>query len=477
MAGITDTGWVAKNLDDLVDELADSAEETFGEDFPTTPDSVFGQLANIFGASTIDLWQLCQAIIDTQNRDTAEGIYLNYLAALIGLSRIADGGSTGYMLFTGDVGTTVASGTVCKDLLNRTVTTDTSVELSRAACYTSTYSIKTVSDTGVYTVNVEGTDYTFPSNVSGITEDEILTGLAEVLDQGTDISAEVVGKTVVLTFSSTNNTMTTTNTSNINLDSVGALVSSTATTTGDLTFEADSIVKLVSTNLGVKSVTNPFDFENGRAEETDSELRLRMDEQESETGTATLDSIESSLSNVANVTKVLVVENDTFETFDDGQTGKSFQCFVVGGSDDDIATTIWDTKPAGITTFGNTGVTIVDNNGDEKTVYFSRKTTLFAWVNIIYSFEDDGSEFPSTGEALLAQAVVDYGESLEDGEDFIPSRMYKYLYTVQGCLIDGIEIATTTADDIIPTVYQTTKIAIDDTEALNFDLSRVVVSA
>lgn len=475
MAGVTDTGWVPKNLDTLVDELAEAAESEFGEDFPTTPDSVFGQFANILSASNVDLWQLGQAIIDTQNRDTAEGIYLNYLAAIIGLSRLEDSGSTGYMLFTGNVGTTVSSGTVCKDNLSRKVTTDTSVELSRAACYTSTYSIKTISDTATYTINVEGTDYSFVPDVSGITEVQILTGLAEVLDQGSDISAEVVDSTVVLTFGYTNNTMTTTNTSNITLVSVGSLISSTAVTTGDLTFEADTITSLVSTNITIISVTNPFDFVNGRDEETDAELRLRMEEEESETGTATLDAIESSLSDVDSVTKVLVVENDTLNTFDDGQVGKSFQCYVVGGSDDDIATTIWQTKPAGIATYGNSSATVIDNNGNEKTVYFSRKVDLYAWVVVTYSFEDDGSDFPSTGESLLADAVITYGEALDDGEDFIPSRMYEYLYSVDGCLIDSIEIATTTSEGVVPT-YQTTKISIEDTEVLNFDLSRVTVS-
>lgn len=475
MAGVTDEGWVTKSLDTLVDELADSAEEEFGESFPTTPDSVFGQFANVFGASCKDLWDLAQAIVDTQNRDTAEGVYLNYLAALIGLTRLEDSGSTGDIIFTGSVGTTVASGTVCQDTLSRNVTTDEAASLSRASCYQSTFSVKTVADGTDYTITVEGDSYVFTSG-SSATEEGILEGIADVLDEGDGFTVENVDSTIIITLDAKTNTLTTTNTSNLKLESVGTRVASTASTTGDLTFEAESITTLVTTNIGIDSVINLEDFENGRDEETDTELRLRMDEQESSTGTATIPSIESSLTDVDGVTKVLIVENNTMSDLDSGQTAKTFQCFVTGGSDDDIGKVIWETKPAGISSYGTETVVVEDDNGDEQTVYFSRKTDLYAWAIITYALEDDGNDFPSEGETLLQDAVVTYGEQLDDGEDYSPTRMYQYLYTVDGCYITDVSIATTSSESDTPT-YQSTKISIDDTEYLNFDTSRVTVTS
>ena len=107
MAGVTDTGWIGKSFQTLLDEIAEDAKSEFGTDFPTTPDSVFGQFANIFTAGLKDLWDLGQAVTDTQNRDTATGIYLDYLAYLIGLTRRRESASTGYLLFTGTPAATI----------------------------------------------------------------------------------------------------------------------------------------------------------------------------------------------------------------------------------------------------------------------------------------------------------------------------------------------------------------------------------
>lgn len=486
MAGVTDNGWVSNDLNTVVSELQDSAESEWNSEVATTPDSVLGQIFQIFGASVVDLYNLGQAITETQNRDTATGVYLNYLAALIGLSRLGASGSTGDILFTGSVGTTVALGTVCQDNLSRNIITDESVDINRASCYESTFSVNTVADGTPYYIVVEGTTYTYTSG-SSATEDDILEGLRSAVNKGGDtvddleedytVFATVNDKTLVITYRYANNNMSTTNYSNITLESVGVLVAATTEETGELDIEAGSVDTLITTNIGIESITNPFDFETGREEETDSELRLRMEAQTSSVGTATLPAIQSSLLDVTGVTQVLMVENDTMVTNNIGQPAKSLQAFVTGGSDDDIGEVLWETKPAGIATYGTETVLVVDDNGDEQTVYFSRKTDKYAWVIITYSLEDDGSDFPALGEEELAEAVITYGEALETGEDFIPSRMYKYLYTVDGCLIDNIEIAVRDTDSEVAEPYTTSKIEVADTENLIFDLSRVTVTS
>jgi uncharacterized phage protein gp47/JayE len=474
MAGVTSTGWVGKTFSELVDELAEEAKSEFGEDFPTTPDSVFGSLTNVFAASSKDLWDLGQALADAQNRDAAEGVYLDYLAALIGLSRLTDSGSSGDLLFTGNQAATVAALFPVKDNLNRIVLTDEVLELNRSACYESTFSVAALNPSEDYTIVAEGNTYTFTSDTDP-TKSEILTGLESAMSAATEFTATVVGETLVITLNSFNNTLTTTNTVNLTLDSVGSLVNATAATTGDLTFLADTLTKLGSSSLDIDSVTNPQAFSLGRDEETDEELRLRMSQREQSTGTATKPAIEASLSEVEGVTSVLVNENITMTTDANGVPPKAYETFVVGGDEDDIAEVLWETKPAGIETFGDTSKVVVDSNGDSQTVYFSRKTDQYAWIRVTYEINSE-EDFPSTGEEDIKTAVVDKGEAMYSGEDFEPTKFYAPIYSnVAGVYVTNLEIAITALPTDTPT-YGTTRLSVAETEDLNFDTDRVIVT-
>lgn len=474
MAGVTPNGWETISFQELVDILATRAKEEFGEDFPTSPDSVFGQFANIFAASLKDNYDLGQAITDSQNRDSAEGVYLNFLANLIGLERLDDSGSNGYLLFTGNQGAVVTSQFPCKDDLNRIVLTDSELELNRAFCYQSTFSVMSLNPTEDYTITVEGDTYTYTSDADP-TELEILNGLQSALSAGSGFSTTVVDTTLVITLNSFNNTLTTTNTANLTLDSIGSLVTATAADVGDLTFLANSITKLVASNINIDSVNNPQNFTLGRYEETDEELRLRMAEREQSTGTATKPSIEASLSNVVGVTAVVVNENITLSTDVNGVPPKAYETFVVGGDEDAIAEVIWETKPAAIETYGDIAKVVVDKNGDEQTVYFSRKTDLYAWVRVTYSINDEET-FPANGETLIKEAVVTKGNSMYSGEDLEPTKFFGPIYSsVSGVYVDSIEVAITNLPSDTPT-YQSTKISVAITDNLNFDTTRVIVT-
>ena len=166
MAGVTDSGWIGKSFQQIIEELADSAKDEFGDNFPTTPDSVFGQLTNIFGASIKDVWDLGQAIADAQNRDAASGIYLDYLANLIGLSRIGTSGATGNLLFTGEQSAEIPAFFPCKDDLKRNVLTQEDLVLNRSNCYQSTFSVEELIDSEKYNINIEGVDYYYVEGIS-----------------------------------------------------------------------------------------------------------------------------------------------------------------------------------------------------------------------------------------------------------------------------------------------------------------------
>ncbi len=474
MAGFNKNGLEVKPFNQILEEIVKRAKEEVGEDLPTTPDSPFGQLANIFSASHKDIWDLAQAVTDTQNRDTATGIYLDYIAGLVFLTRLKESGSKGDLLFTGRQSAIIRKFFAVKDNSNRNILTNAEVTLNRANCYQSTFSVQTLADNTDYTINVEGTEYTVNGGTSP-TVATILNSLKVSLDVGTGFICTLVDETLILTFDSYNNNLTTTNSDSLSLDSVGSLVTGEAADKGNLDFPAGSVTKLVSSDIQVDSVENITNFVKGRAEETDEELRLRIAQREESAGTATKPAIEASLSEVEGVYSALVVPNNTL--VDDTTTGvpaKSYEVFVAGGDDNEIAEVLWKTKHTTGTLHGNVTKTIIDRNGDTQAVKFSRNAEKFAWIKVTYNIVDT-ELFPSNGEADMESAVASYGNKMSNGEDLNPTKFYGPLYTVKGIAVSQIEIAVTATVGDTP-IYQTTPIPVSDTEGLSFVTSRISVT-
>lgn len=476
MAGVTPEGWEPVEFSELLSSVSEKAKASFGEDFPTTPDSPFGELANIFLASTKDIWDLGQEVTDTQNRDSATGIHLDHLAALVGLSRQVASGSVGNVEFTGAENITAYQNTACKDQVGNVVLSKQEITLNRANCYSSTFKVAQVQNSTEYNIVVEGIDNTITS-ASTADELTILTALQTSIESNTTVETVLDSEelTLKLSYQSFNNLLTTTNTTNISLDSIGGLASCEAVTIGDVSFYENTITSLITPNLGISKVNNPADFVSGRNLETDEELRLRMALREQSTGTATKPAIEASVSEISGVTSVIVLVNDTLT--DDPSTGipaKSFETFVAGGDENTIAEILWITKPVNGQTHGDVSKTIVDQNGDTQGVKFSRPNLKYAWVRVTYTINDE-EVFPADGEELMSKAVVSYGENMTQGEDFEPTKFYCPLYTVQGVYISNIEIAVTDLSTDTPT-YQTSKIPVDPITTLAFDTSRVPIT-
>lgn len=477
-SGVTSTGFSPKTFEDLLTDITTRANtpEYFGEQFPTDPSSAFHILAGIISASLKDQWDLSASVADQQNRDKAEGKYLNDLAALVGLSRSLAAGSNGNLLFTGAQGSVVPTQTPVRDGKGNTVLTQSVLTLNRSLCFKSTFSVSTLLSANTYTINVESDTWNYLSDATA-TKAEIASGFVSVIGVQ-DTYTATVGidpETFVVTFNTDNNVLTTTNDDNLQLDSVSSLVNAVAINTGPTAFLAGTVTSLVSSTTGVVSVTNPADLSVGRLEETDPELRLRMSEREQSTGTATKPSIEAAATEITGVLSTLLVENTTLVVDGSGRPPKSYELYVEGGSEDDIAATVWRTKPAGIETTGTVSKIIIDGNGDQQEVKFSRFLQNFGWVRVTYQINSE-EIFPSNGEDLIQLAVVETGNAMYRGEDLDPTKFYGNIYTkVQGIFITNIEVAATTLANDTPS-YQTTRVAVPSTTALEFDITRVPVT-
>lgn len=157
-----------------------------------------------------------------------------------------------------------------------------------------------------------------------------------------------------------------------------------------------------------------------------------------------------------------------------GRPPKSFEAVVQGGTDEAVAEKIWETKPAGIETFGNTDFTIIDSQGNSQVIYFSRPSSIYIWVQVALTLYTEET-FPVNGVQLVAANINSYGNSLGVGIDVLFQRVLAQIFAVPGIASGSMSIAATNLSTDTPS-YGTADIPIQENEISIFDLDRIFVT-
>jgi uncharacterized phage protein gp47/JayE len=192
---------------------------------------------------------------------------------------------------------------------------------------------------------------------------------------------------------------------------------------------AGSLTEIRTAVFGWASVTNPLDAVKGANLETDESLRRRREEELRAVGSASVAAIRSAVLQVDGVTAVRIFENSTDDTDADGVPPHSFELVVLGGVDADIAQAIWDTKAAGIGTYGTTTVAVLDVEGTPHDVRFSRPVEVPMTFVLTAAIS---SSFPGDGAAQIKSAIINRGELLAIGQDVPFTAFYPPIHGVTG---------------------------------------------
>lgn len=225
--------------------------------------------------------------------------------------------------------------------------------------------------------------------------------------------------------------------------------------------------------FGVSSVTNMADATVGQNRETDAELRLRRIAQLASPGNGTVDRIRESLLAIADVTRAFVIENTEMTTDIDGRPAKCFEAYVAGGTEAAIGEVLWETKPAGIQTWGTVTVPVTDSEGGAQSVKFSRPVDKPVYIDVTITKNTNplnGPVYPTGGDALVETAILDFANSYYDiGMDVITPLWYGPINTVPGVI--GIDIK----QGFSPTPPSGANLAISAFELAVFDSGRISV--
>ncbi|WP_018250309.1 baseplate J/gp47 family protein [Orenia marismortui] len=215
----------------------------------------------------------------------------------------------------------------------------------------------------------------------------------------------------------------------------------------------NQLTEFINPSPFVYEVTNNEPTYGGQDRESDYEFRQRYKESITLSGASTIDAIRSAIYEVAGVRSVYIRENHTMDIMD-GLPPKSIEAVVLGGAEASIGKAILDSKAAGIETAGAYTVDVQDNAGNNRSISFSRPTSVPIYVDVSLNISP---VYPVDGDIQVERAIIKYiGGTDRDGnthpgtnvgEKVIHSRIIGEIYKIAG--IDDATVTIGTSDNPI----------------------------
>lgn len=441
MAYVGQAGLQRKTLQELRTEIEQALKNVFGVSFETSVDSPNGLLISQMALSFANLWELAQEVYISRDPAQAQGVALDWAAALNGLSRkVATACKVQAMVYTDKASATIPVGSIAmRTRGSLRFSLDSTTSISRSLCKE-----LLISDDG----SSKNTDYTFHFTFGDVTLNNT-TSQSNLQRLSTLVisaggSTEMTPRGLRVYMYDGSQVGITGNMPDDFIIQAGALGGFTAETAGAQTCEVGELDDIPVAVTGWSSVYNYTAGVPGSDMETDEELRARRAAAVSVIQARGTDSSIRAhlLQDVDGVTAAKVVSNRGMVEDNDGRPPKCFECLVVGGSDEDVARCIWQSQPAGIQSYGNTSVDITDDNGDAQVISFSRPQAKYLWVKVTYSLYTEES---APTDAEIKAAIMQWSQAeYQMGVDVIPTRVLQGLYSgTTGIGTASIQVAIT----------------------------------
>lgn len=455
MAGVTDAGFVIKRLAEILADDRALAVQLFqdlvqpGDIVDTSDSSALGRLISLAAPSEADLWEAAQEVYAAFDPNSATGIALDNLVAYAGLTRKEQTFTTASIIVAGDTNTLIPVGqTVSSSTTGEQFTTTGAISLAASNASGITVSVVTLQNSTAYDItyatNTGSNTITFTSDGSA-TVAEILSGLQGVIAGGhPTLNSSVVGTgastSLIINRNDVFSTVAFTTSVNLGITKVRTVGEVVAVEAGPIEQPANTIDTILTPMLGWDSVNNPGAATPGTDRETDEELRLRFRNGKFDRATNTYDAIYSALINLDNVTEVTIYENDNSVVDGNGVPAHSFLPIVSGGLSQDIGNAIWENKPTGILSYGNTSVNVTDIQGGVHVVSFSRPNPVVIYISMDITTDVN---FPANGNDLIRGNLIAYFQAnFGTGDDVIYSRLYTPINSVPGHQVNTLTIGT-----------------------------------
>lgn len=464
--GVTENGFILKRMDTILEEVHADLSEGFGFDTTLYENSFLNILTTSIVSQIATLWEVGQEEYYAKNPSTATGLNLDNAVQYGGIRRTPKK-QTAYLLHcTGDDGTTIESNTVVATDTNPEVRliAVTDYSISREKCNSIVIKVAVVENNSVYTVSVNGNQYSY-STATENTESDIINGLKSVITlDGYAVNIDSNGYLVITdNTASRNNNIELSN--NLTTHKVTTIASYFTEDYGKISLPNGIVTKIITNVSGLDSVVNKIVPVYGRLDETDIELRQSYIAKSALRSSSMIDSIVGEiLSNVPDVESASGYENCTDSTDSRGLPPHSIEIIVEGGDKNAIAEVIARRRAGGIYTHGDVLVNVPGKYGELLPTRFNRPEYLYTWLKVTIHGKE--AEVPENYVALVKQSVMDFSTNLVSGSALLTQLLNEGIYdTVAGVNYIDIKVAYSTSKSYSPSdtdyeaknIYATTR--------------------
>jgi uncharacterized phage protein gp47/JayE len=475
MYGLTNDGFVKKDLQTIKTEIEQSLKSAFGQTIDLSESSVFGQIVGLNSIREANIWDLAEETYNSQSPDGATGINLDRVNALVNIQRLPSIATTAQGLLTGINGTVITiDSEVSQVTTNLAYALIEAVTLNTSNCIDFTFNVGTVIDSTNYTITIAGTPFTYNSGTDA-TNLSIINGLEALFNlsgytfiDNLNGSAKINVDDYITEFAFSIDT-------NLNIVTVSRNGQFVCTETGENPLPAQTLNIIDTPVSGWTAVNNLLSGTTGTEQETDQDFRERRRSAQRAVGRGTDEALKGRLLVVDNVTSVLVISNRESTVDVDSRPGKSFEAIVLGGSDSNIADEIWLTQPAGIESYGNTSIVVKDSQNVDQTILFSRPEPVYTWIEIALTLYDE-EIFPTNGTDKIKDSIVVFSDTEYDiGIDVLRQRLYKPVFETSGISSATIKLGTSLDPGTPPGSYTEVDISINSREIASIDKARMTI--
>jgi hypothetical protein len=482
MAGftVTDAGFSVPRLPEARARVVELWRGVYGEDARTDSACPDGLMIDTIALLLALSWQGSGASSSNAYLRQSRGVFVDRCLDIFARRRLTARASTASLVLYGTDATVVPSGTQARTAVGGVFGTDAAATIGSGDLVW-VVRVDTIANSVNYAITVDAVVSTYSADGSA-TRDEIVDGLiAELAGDGTtayDGGDDADGRARIVVESDTAIAVS----SGARLTTFPAVrVAATATATGVIQALATTIATINTPVSGLVGVTNTADAVVGRAVETDQEFKARHWATLSANAARSPDAIAARLmseSGPDGVEIARVYENESSVPVG-LRPAHSFETFVLGGDDDEIAELIWSQKPMGIAAYGTTTVNVRGADGRLHPIGFTRPTVLYLHLRVTVV---GGEGYPSSGTPLttIRDAIASWlgdggGGELQLGQDFYRFSLGQPVAAaVPGIVSLAIETDTTAAPGDIPT-FSSADITVAEGEILRSDASRIEV--
>lgn len=247
-------------------------------------------------------------------------------------------------------------------------------------------------------------------------------------------------------------------------------------TLGAIDVPVGSLTNIHSAVTGWDAITNTVAGVMGSDEESDRAFEQRRYDSVAQLSQGSIGALRGAVASLDGVSDVFVTENTTSNSVTMGATNYSLlphsvYVAVVGGTDSEVADTIWRRKNAGSNMNGNTSVTIYDTDSystpyPSYTITFMRPTSTPVYVEVNI---DQNSNLPADLNDLVAEAIIDIftGEA-GNGRGRIGGTVYAAAYyTAISDISEAINVLSIYIDKTASPTSTSVEFGIDETPVLS----------